>query len=277
MERTRMTTIDSKKNEEDFYEKLSDYKWYHRIEVCEGIYTTPEKEWDFDDLWNFILASCLDIDFRDKRVLDVGCRDGLFSFFAEKNGAKEVIGIDNWISKGATEFLIPHFQSKVKMHEINLYDLTPQEYGSFDIILCFGVLYHLRLPFLGLSKLVDCLTDSGRLYIESGMLTDERFDAWDFLYCPVESSPYKDGSSCTFFNKKALTTTMRSLGCKLIRSESYKVKTNNMNVRRFSRLWHKKSQKIDVGRQFFEYELDQSLIKSRTSMWFGTYSFDGES
>jgi len=86
---------------------------------------------------------------------------------------------------------------------------------KFDVILCFGVLYHLRYPFWGLKKIVDCLEDKGLLIIESGMLVDRRLEDDDFLFCPVEQSPY-EYSSCTFFNKSSLSTTLKTFGCKLL-------------------------------------------------------------
>lgn len=101
----------------------------------------------FIDVWEFINNNINDVDFSHKKVLDIGCRDGLFSFEAERRGAKEIIGIDNDISLGAKEFLIPYFNSKMQMHELNVYDLSPEIFGKFDVILCFGVLYHLRYPF----------------------------------------------------------------------------------------------------------------------------------
>jgi SAM-dependent methyltransferase len=131
----------------------------------------------------------------------------------ERRGARQVVGIDNDLSRGATEFLIPYFESNVRMYETNILDMMPQKFGAFDIILCFGVLYHLRYPVWSLKKLVDCITDGGHLLIESGMLDDPRYEAVDFIYCPVEDSPYLDRTSCTFFNRKGLDTTMRSLGC----------------------------------------------------------------
>jgi tRNA (mo5U34)-methyltransferase len=42
---------------------------------------------------------------RGKRVIDIGCRDGMFSFEAERMGAAEVTGIDNDLSTAAVEFL----------------------------------------------------------------------------------------------------------------------------------------------------------------------------
>ena len=36
------------------------------------------------------------------------------------------------------------------MYELNLYDLTVERFGKFDVIMLPGVLYHLRYPFWGL-------------------------------------------------------------------------------------------------------------------------------
>ena len=108
-----------------------------------------------------VLNALKTLDLSGKRVLDVGCRDGLFSFAAEKAGALEVVGIDNDLSKGAVEFLIPFFDSKVEMYELNLYDLTVERFGKFDVIMLPGVLYHLRYPFWGLKILRDLINPNG--------------------------------------------------------------------------------------------------------------------
>src|SRR5688572_18548133 len=55
------------------------------------------------------------LDLRGKRVLDIGCRDGLFCFEAEKLGAAEVIGIDNDFAPGVPEFLVRTLRSKVRL------------------------------------------------------------------------------------------------------------------------------------------------------------------
>lgn len=197
-------------NHTELADRLGQYNWYHRIKVADSLYTPGHVL--FQPIWDFNLRGMDAVDFEGKKVLDVGCRDGLFSLEAERRGARKIVGIDNDLSRGATELLIPHLQSKVRMYEMNLLDVTPQSFGAFDVILFFGVLYHLRYPVWGLKKLVDCLHHGGALLIESGMLVDPRYETADFIYCPVEDSPYEP-SSCTFFNRKGLDTTMRSLGC----------------------------------------------------------------
>jgi SAM-dependent methyltransferase len=141
----------------------------------------------------------------------------LFSFAAETMGAAEVVGIDNDLSKPATEFLIPFFKSKVRMLEQNLYDLKSQQLGLFEVILFPGVLYHLRYPFWGLKILRDMLKPNGELLIETPIWRGDPNNA--MLFCPIgEDSPYEP-TSCTFFNEKGLIDTLLSLAFDVIGGE----------------------------------------------------------
>ena len=149
-------------------------------------------------------------DLSGKRVLDIGCRDGLFSFAAEKQGATEVLGIDNDLSPAATEFLIPYFPSKVRMRQLNLYDLSVPPAEKFDFVIFAGVLYHLRFPHYGLKRIADAMNEGGTLIIETGMMISN--DAHPFVYSPSpRESPY-DPTSVTFFNHHALVAGLNSLG-----------------------------------------------------------------
>jgi SAM-dependent methyltransferase len=201
-------------NTEELKAKLTDYRWYHRIEVAPGVFTESVVP-HFNEMWEFNFRCLEEVSFEGKRVLDIGCRDGLFSFHAEKQGASEVVGIDNDLSPGAVELLIPHFNSKVRMEEHNLYYLPESYHGHFDIVMCLGVLYHLRYPFWGLKKMLDCLKDGGLLILETGMLGDPEYDKHELLCCPVENSPYGEPTSCTFFNQMAIETTLRSMRCRV--------------------------------------------------------------
>jgi len=201
-------------------DQINKYRWYHSIEIKPDLYTHSVVP-HFKDMWNFNFNCLESINFKNKTVLDIGCRDGLFSFHAEKKGASEVVGIDNDLSSGAVEFLIPHFESSVKMKELNLYDLPNLYQGHFDIIMCFGVLYHLRYPFWGLKCILECLKNGGILLLETGLLAAPQFDQNEILYCPVENSPYLEPTSCTFFNRYGLETTLHSLRCRVDKFESY--------------------------------------------------------
>jgi len=92
---------------------IASYKFYHIIPLTKTL-STPGNPL-YVPAQELFMKHLKALDLRGKRVLDIGCRDGLFSFAAESMGAAEVVGIDNDLSKPATEFLIPFFKSKVRM------------------------------------------------------------------------------------------------------------------------------------------------------------------
>lgn len=204
-------------NETELQQVLARYEFYHIIKLTDTISTPGYPA--YVPAQNLCMKRLKSLDLKGKRVLDIGCRDGLFSFAAESMGAAEVIGIDNDLSKAATEFLIPFFNSKVQMHQMNLYDLKPESFGRFDVVIFPGVLYHLRYPFWGLRAIRDILKIGGHLLIETAIWVGERKNA--MLFCPIgEDNPYApDGTSCTFFNEKGLVDTLTSLGFQTVHTE----------------------------------------------------------
>ena len=96
-------------------------------------------------------------DLTGKRVLDIGAWDGWFSFECERRGASVVavdcVELDTFLE--AKRLL----NSKVEYLTLDVAELTPQRLGRFDIVLFFGVLYHLRHPLLGLERCVELSTD----------------------------------------------------------------------------------------------------------------------
>ncbi len=150
------------------------------------------------------------VDFRGKRVVDIGCRDGLFSFEAERRGASEVMAIDTSLSLGAVELLIPFFKSRVQMREMSLFDLRPEQHGVFDIVLFPGVLYHLRYPFNAFKTLCDLLPDGGRMIVETVIFADD--DQRALLFCPLKKDHPWKRSSVTLYNRKGLIDSLTTFG-----------------------------------------------------------------
>jgi len=188
--------------------RIWDYNWYHVIDLGNGL-RTPGMEINVPSQQK-VLEAIRSIDLQGARVLDIGCRDGLYSFEMERLGAAEVIGIDNDISPGAVELLIPALESKVQMRQMNLLDLTPETFGLFDVILFAGVLYHLRYPFEAMRIMRDLLSERGRLIVETAVFADANRHA--YLYCPIgDENPY-DPTSVTFFNLKGLRDSLTSFG-----------------------------------------------------------------
>lgn len=94
-------------------------------------------------------------DLTGKRVLDIGAYDGFFSFEFERRGA-DVLSVDIWndVQWEKFQFAIEKKQSKIKHQRIDVHDLSPEAVnGTFDLVFCAGVLYHLRYPLKALESI----------------------------------------------------------------------------------------------------------------------------
>lgn len=117
-------------------------------------------------------------DVRGKRCLDVGPYDGYFSFELERRGAAEVVATDigapsEWDWPFARRVLGPQIVaaatgertgdgfrvarellgSKVERVEVNVYDLSPERVGAFDVVVCGSLTLHLRDPVRALEAI----------------------------------------------------------------------------------------------------------------------------
>ena len=141
--------------------------WHHAIDFPHGVRSPGAYQ-------PRALFDMLEIgDLRGKRVLDVGTRDGFFAFECERLGA-EVVAIDNCPCE-ATGFAAARriLGSAVEYQLANVYDLTPERFGYFDVVLFLGVLYHLRHPLLALDRLRAVCRDT--IHVESLVCDDSVF------------------------------------------------------------------------------------------------------
>ena len=129
--------------------------WFHRIELAPGLTTPGWSDPRVDKLPHFGVPE----DMAGMRVLDVGCSEGFFSFEAERRGAREVVAIDSSpdsirrfnLCRGA-------LGSKATAFLCNVSDLDPSTFGTFDVVMFYGVLYHLRNPILALQRIAKVCT-----------------------------------------------------------------------------------------------------------------------
>jgi tRNA (mo5U34)-methyltransferase len=146
--------------------------WRHRITLPGGI-TTPGSVNCPDKLQMLHLPD----DLSGKRVLDIGCSDGFFSFECEKRGAVSVLAVDNYNSvyiDSPRGFHVAHeiLQSRVEFRQADLFDLDSEDVGQFDLVLFLGVLYHLRHPLLALERLATLCR--GQLVVETLIAPEPR-------------------------------------------------------------------------------------------------------
>jgi tRNA (mo5U34)-methyltransferase len=152
--------------------------WYHRIELPGGVVTPG---------WAPLSKESYGVpaDLTGLRVLDVGAWDGFWTFEALKRGAREVVAIDDFSDflgsleqrdrKGWETFDFCRdalgFDERIcKRIEMSVYDIDEARLGRFDVVFCFGVVYHLRYPMLAIDRLA-AICDRA-IFMESAILDD---------------------------------------------------------------------------------------------------------
>lgn len=156
----------------DLHERIASHTWYHTIDLAPGV-TTPGY-YDLREITKRLPWP----DCAGKRCLDVGTFDGFLAFEMEKRGAAEVVAIDvddyrelDWpaaIRNEAPEKLekmiggergrgfriaAEALGSRVKRQSLNVYKLTPEAVGKFDVVVLGSVLTHLHRPIEALEAI----------------------------------------------------------------------------------------------------------------------------
>ena len=139
---------------------------YHSLELPDG--TVLEGLMKLDHQKKRLARFPLPANLPGKRVLDIGCWDGWFSFEMERRGA-EVMAIDI-IEREKFRMAHKLWNSKIDFRVLDIDELTPATAGRFDIILFFGVLYHLRHPLLSLERVCQLTRDMA--LVESFVIDD---------------------------------------------------------------------------------------------------------
>ncbi len=145
--------------------------WYHTLDLPHEV-TTPG--W-FDLRPVSPLLPWPDV--RGKRCLDVATYDGFLAFELERRGAAEVVASDitdhadwDWPiaarnrsgrsldalvgPKGlGFELARQALGSRVEKSELNVYSLSPEAAGRFDVVVCGSLLLHLRDPVRALEAI----------------------------------------------------------------------------------------------------------------------------
>ncbi len=139
------------------------FTWYHSFKFgnvyAPGTITSLQYQ-----MW---VSSIIPENLENKTVLDIGTADGFYSFLCESRGAKKVVAVD-WIEFPGFSAAHKILGSKVEFRKLivdesnfGFTDLkskigTIDEIKEkFDIILLFGVLYHLPNPVMVLKTLAN--------------------------------------------------------------------------------------------------------------------------
>ena len=134
---------------------------YHSLELNDG--TVLPGIIPVETLRARVGAFPIPADLDGRRVLDVGAASGWNAFEMERRGA-EVMAVD-CVEYSELREVGELRGSRIDYRLLDVDELDPAEIGTFDYILFFGVLYHLRHPLLGLEKICALARDC--VFVES--------------------------------------------------------------------------------------------------------------
>lgn len=207
-------------------ERVNRLAWVHSIDLGQGIVTPGRWGPPSPIIWQAFDS----IDFRDKKVLDIGCWDGLWSFEAERRGAREVHATDyvsqRWGAGSPTLFTAKEILGSAVHYspDVSVYD-APARFPErdFDIVIFAGVYYHLKHPLLALTRLRQVLKTGGIILVEGDVIEDRRRSYATFWYAdwwngdrsnwwiPTIRCLY-EWMECSFFSVRSQHRAPRGLG-----------------------------------------------------------------
>lgn len=184
--------------------------WWHSIDLGPELGVTPGREPNPRSRDEFLR---IPENLKGKSVIDIGAYDGLYSFDAVKRGAKFVL---------ATDFRLRDsfkFASELLVQDRNLLDYVRvnMDFGQiyrwlldqFDIAFFFGVLYHLKHPYLGLENAFSFLQPGGLLILETALTScDAAVPILEFC----EGERDGDPTNWNYPNKTWVEASLRSIG-----------------------------------------------------------------
>ncbi len=137
----------------------SSFVWHQRFQLVPGIYTPGPNDVE----WLFGVAG-VPMDLSGKTALDIGTSNGGAAFELERRGAERVVAVDifppSWFGFDAIkEFLA----SNAEFVEASVYELPALLQEEFDVVVFWGVLYHLRHPLLAIDAVRTLLRGVGFL------------------------------------------------------------------------------------------------------------------
>jgi len=147
-----------------------------------------------------------------KRVLDIGCGEGILGKRLLQKGAKEVVGVE--INPEAAEKASKNL-SRIVCGNVEAVNL-PFDEGYFDCIILGDVIEHLKDPLSVINNLIKYLSDSGvvvasipnvRYYRVMNMLVEGR---WRY-----EDSGILDKTHLRFFTKKEMEELFAKAGLEI--------------------------------------------------------------
>lgn len=171
---------------ETLQKEINEITWYHEFDFGDGLRAeTVSQAESHRKSWRFIEQELAKVDFAGKSVIEIGCWDGYWSFYAERRGARRVLATDdvtqNWASGAGLRLAKKLLKSNIEINQdVSIYEASKLN-QTFDIIICLGVYYHLVDPFAGFAELRHLMHKDSIAIFEGDCTLDLRPDTyyWD--------------------------------------------------------------------------------------------------
>ena len=145
MTQENLTLIERKKTEQ-----IAGPWTAHNIQLRPGVCTMASDYPGDADRLRKVLKIASDFarkPLSDLRILDLGCMEGLFAVEFALHGA-DVMAVD---AREENLIKLKFVKEALKLDRLQIVqddvrDLSLEKYGSFDLVLCLGVFYHLDAP-----------------------------------------------------------------------------------------------------------------------------------
>jgi tRNA (mo5U34)-methyltransferase len=193
--------------EQDFAKE----KWFHSIDF--GAFASAGR-FPEDSAQNITLFGFMDlvqhVDPTGADVLDIGAVDGISSFGLKKRGAARVVATDT-VEKSTFLRARDHLGLDIEYRPgIQIKDFEPIfAPGSFDLIVCAGVIYHMFNPFTAFQACRKMIREDGLLFMETPYVPN---DDRGCIYLNSEAEISREVFTYSIPTEKAVTGMMKLAG-----------------------------------------------------------------
>ncbi len=198
--------------------------------------------------------------FEDKRILEIGPRDGDDTFRLEKLNPKEIVIIDLPDKTEQNLKWLKQLKVNYDFIEANFMYMTNEDIenlGKFDLIYFTGVLYHNPEQLRFLYKLFNRLNNEGSLVLESATTRNWLYRNRNVveIYHPVT---YRNTTTVTHLpSKKAIKSWLQMVGFEQIYdSNCYSIENYNIKNLRYACI--AKKNKVDKPKVYYKKQIIES-------------------
>ena len=154
---------------EEIKEKIASFpRWHYQFDLKGNLTPIFEENWInrhqqrkkyfFDPLVHLFGGS-----LAGKRVLDLGCNAGFWSLCAVEAGCDYVLGVDGrQMHVDQANFVFEVKEIENRRYDFvadNLFDVNLRRFGTFDVVLCLGLMYHISKHMVLMEKISEVNSD----------------------------------------------------------------------------------------------------------------------